>query len=126
MRLDADGESVPGTFTYAQRRAPCGPGNNQTLSVSFTPTDTTDYASTSATTTINILQATPTITWANPANIVGGTPLRAPSSTRPAHGRSLASARALRGTSATIPRQGRCWVSAPAKPFGELHADRYD
>ena len=32
-----------------------GAGNNQTLSVSFSPTDTTDYTSASGTATINVL-----------------------------------------------------------------------
>ena len=45
------------------------------LSVAFTPTDTTDYTTASATATINVLQATPTISWSNPANIVYGTAL---------------------------------------------------
>ena len=67
--------SVPGTFTYTQAAAPSWAGNNQTLSVTFTPTDTTDYTTASAAATINVLQATPTINWANPADIVFGTAL---------------------------------------------------
>ena len=74
-QLDATA-SVPGTFSYS---APVGTvlkaGNNQTLSVTFTPTDTTDYTTTTATALINVTQATPTITWANPASIVSGTAL---------------------------------------------------
>ena len=50
-------------------------GNGQTLSVTFTPTDTTDYATTTSTAMINVLQATSMITWSNPANIVYGRPL---------------------------------------------------
>ena len=68
--------SVAGTFTYTPAAGTVlGAGNNQTLSVSFTPTDTTDYTTASATATINVLQATPTISWSNPANIVYGTAL---------------------------------------------------
>src|SRR5262249_14233361 len=52
---------------------PAGP--NQTLKVTFTPTDTTDYATATASTTINVNAATPTLTWADPAAIVYGTPL---------------------------------------------------
>ena len=37
---------------------------NDTLSVTFTPTDTTDYTTATATATIAVAQATPTITWA--------------------------------------------------------------
>ena len=73
--LDATA-SVPGTFTYAP---PLGTvlnaGAGQTLSVTFTPTDTLDYATTTATATLNVLQATPTLEWGNPADIAYGTPL---------------------------------------------------
>ncbi len=74
-QLDATA-SVPGTFTYTPAAGTVlGAGNNQTLSVSFVPTDTTDYTSATATVEITVLQATPTITWANPANITYGTAL---------------------------------------------------
>ena len=79
-QLDATA-SVPGSFTYspiAGTVLPVGPG--QILSVTFTPTDTVDYTTASATTTINVLNpvlTTPTITWANPADITYGTPLSA-------------------------------------------------
>ncbi len=76
-QLDATA-NTPGTFTYTPAAGTVlGAGNDQTLSVSFTPTDTMDYTSATATVTINVLQATPTITWANPADIVYGTPLSA-------------------------------------------------
>jgi hypothetical protein len=52
-------------------------GNNQRLVVTFTPTDTTDYTTATATVAINVLPATPAITWANPANLVYGTALGA-------------------------------------------------
>ncbi|MGO9750201.1 MAG: MBG domain-containing protein [Solirubrobacteraceae bacterium] len=71
-QLDATA-SVPGTFTYTPAAgAVLGAGNNQSLSVSFTPTDTTDYTRATATATINVTQATPKISWTNPANIVYG------------------------------------------------------
>jgi hypothetical protein len=73
------GNSVPGTFTYTPASGTVmKAGNNQTLSVTFTPTDTTDYASpAAATTTITVSQATPKITWAAPAAITYGTALSA-------------------------------------------------
>ena len=46
-----------------------------TLNVSFTPTDTTNYTKASASVLINVTQATPTISWSNPTNITFGTPL---------------------------------------------------
>src|SRR5262249_4006565 len=44
-------------------------------SVTFTPTDSTDYKTATAATTIVVTRATPTITWPGPASIVYGTPL---------------------------------------------------
>ncbi len=74
-QLDATA-SVPGTFTYTPAAGTIlNAGNNQTLSVTFTPTDTTDYTDATATVAISVSQATPTLTWANPANIVYGTAL---------------------------------------------------
>ncbi len=71
-QLDATA-SVPGTFTYTPATGTVlNAGADQTLSVSFTPTDTTDYAAVAATVTINVDQATPTITWASPMNITYG------------------------------------------------------
>ena len=46
--------------------------------MNFTPADTTNYNSVNNTTVrINVLKATPVVTWSNPANIVYGTPLSA-------------------------------------------------
>jgi hypothetical protein len=49
-------------------------GNN-TLSVTFTPSDTTDYTTATASVVLYVGKATPTITWPKPADIVYGTPL---------------------------------------------------
>jgi ELWxxDGT repeat protein len=74
-QLDATA-SVAGTFAYTPTAGTVlKAGNGQTLSVSFTPTDTIDYTTATATVTINVARATPRITWANPANIVYGTAL---------------------------------------------------
>src|SRR5208337_28664 len=76
-QLDATA-NVAGTFTYTRAAGTVlGAGNNQSLSVSFTPSDTTDYTSAAGTATINVLPATPTISWTNPANILYGTALSA-------------------------------------------------
>jgi hypothetical protein len=70
--------SVPGTFVYTPTAGTVlGVGQGQTLLSTFTPTDTTDYASVTKTATINVCKATPTITWANPADITYGTALSA-------------------------------------------------
>ena len=44
-------------------------------SVTFTPTDTTDYTTASSTVTVNVAQATPTVVSVNPVNITYGTAL---------------------------------------------------
>ena len=72
IQLDATA-SVPGTFTYSP---PAGTvlhaGVNSNLSATFTPTDTTDYNGVSLSATINVLKASPIVSWSNPANIVYG------------------------------------------------------
>ena len=52
-------------------------GAGQTLSVTFTPTDTASYNAATATVAMTVLKATPLITWATPADIASGTPLSA-------------------------------------------------
>ena len=75
LQLDAT-TSVPGTFTYTPALgAVLRAGSGQALSVSFTPTDTTDYTTATATATINVEKATPSIAWADPADITYGTAL---------------------------------------------------
>ena len=65
-----------GTFTYTPSAGTVlTAGSGQTLSVSFTPTDTTDYTTATATATINVAKATPSIPWTNPADITYGTAL---------------------------------------------------
>jgi probable HAF family extracellular repeat protein len=76
-QLDATA-SVPGTFTYSPAAGTVlHAGSNQTLTVTFTPTDATDYAAATATVKLDVAQATPTIAWADPADLTAGTPLSA-------------------------------------------------
>ena len=74
-QLDAT-SSVPGTFVYTP---PIGTvlnaGSNQKLSTTFTPNDTVDYTTASASVSINVTKITPTITWKTPNNIMFRTPL---------------------------------------------------
>jgi hypothetical protein len=61
-QLDATA-SVPGTFTYTPPAGTVlGLGNNQPLSVSFQPTDATDYNDATATVTIDVVPPTSCIT----------------------------------------------------------------
>src|SRR5439155_814360 len=65
-----------GSFTYTPSTGTVlNVGNGQTLHVDFTPTDNTNYNVASKDVVINVLKATPTITWSNPADITYGTVL---------------------------------------------------
>src|SRR5438128_11811210 len=46
-------------------------GNGQSLSVTFTPTDTANYNGASKSVSINVLKATPVLSWSPVAIIVG-------------------------------------------------------
>jgi hypothetical protein len=67
--------SVPGSFAYTPAAATTPATGTDTLSVTFTPTDSTNYTSVTKTVQIIVNQATPVITWNNPANITFGTTL---------------------------------------------------
>jgi cyclophilin family peptidyl-prolyl cis-trans isomerase len=74
-QLDATA-SVLGTFTYSPAIGTVlHAGTGQVLSVTFTPNDTADYTTANARVTINVNKATPTITWATPADITQRTAL---------------------------------------------------
>src|SRR6185436_16974799 len=67
-QLNASVSGVTGTFTYSPIIGTVlNAGSNQTLSVTFTPADTTNYATATKTVTINVTKVTPTITWTTPA-----------------------------------------------------------
>ncbi len=71
-QLDAKA-SVAGTFAYSPAAGTVlSAGSGQTLSVTFTPTDTTDYTTATYTTTINVNQAPLTVTAANETMAHGG------------------------------------------------------
>jgi hypothetical protein len=74
-QLDAI-SSVPGSFTYnPQAGTVLGVGQQQQLTAILTPNDNINYTTASANVSINVTQATPTITCNNPADIIYGTAL---------------------------------------------------
>ncbi|HET9058419.1 MAG TPA: hypothetical protein VFN61_00745 [Acidimicrobiales bacterium] len=75
-QLDAT-SAVPGTFTYSPPAGTVLGAGTQTLSATFTPTDSADYTSVSATTTLIVDKATPTLNWPAAAGITYGTALGA-------------------------------------------------
>jgi hypothetical protein len=76
-QLDASSSGVAGTFAYTPASGTVLTAGSQTLSVTFTPADTTDYNTATAAVTLTVNKATPTITWATPAAITYGTALGA-------------------------------------------------
>ena len=77
-QLNATASAVPGTFVYLPAAgALLNAGNGQTLSVTFTPTDGANYTTATTIATINVLKATPAITWSDPASITYGAALSA-------------------------------------------------
>ena len=73
--LDAFAD-VAGTFVYSPIIGTVlSAGANQTLSATFTPTDTSDYGPATASVSINVDKSTPVITWPEPDDITYGDPL---------------------------------------------------
>ena len=61
---------MAGVFTYTPASgAVLNAGNAQNLHVDFVPTDTANYNNASKDVKINVLKATPVITWSNPSDI---------------------------------------------------------
>jgi hypothetical protein len=69
--------NVPGVFTYNPAAATVLPVGTQTLTVTFTPNDTTNYTTATKSVTITVIKAASVITWTPPSGIVYGTPLGA-------------------------------------------------
>jgi hypothetical protein len=70
-QLDAT-SPVAGSFAYSPAAGAVLVAGSQTLKATFTPSDTTDYSTASATVTLTVNEATPTITWPTPAAIAYG------------------------------------------------------
>jgi Flp pilus assembly CpaE family ATPase len=68
--------SVPGKFVYTPAAGTVLPAGTHTLSVAFTPADSTDYVEVQATVSLTVTEAQPiAITWPEPAAISYGTAL---------------------------------------------------
>jgi Bacterial Ig-like domain (group 3)/Abnormal spindle-like microcephaly-assoc'd, ASPM-SPD-2-Hydin len=74
VQLDAT-STVAGMFAYSPAAGTVLVSGSQTLSVTFTPTDATDYNTATATVAVTVNKVTPTITWATPGAITSGTAL---------------------------------------------------
>jgi len=69
--------SVAGTFSYSPAVGTVLAAGSHTITATFTPTDTTDYATATGTVSITVTTGAPVITWATPAAIAYGTALSA-------------------------------------------------
>jgi hypothetical protein len=75
-QLNATG-SVAGTIAYSPASGTTPSAGTQTLTATFTPTDTANYNSATRTVSLVVGKGTPTITWATPSAITFGTALSA-------------------------------------------------
>jgi hypothetical protein len=69
--------TVAGTFTYSPSAGTELTAGLETLTAIFTPTDTIDYPTATATVTLTVNKAIPAITWTTPSPITYGTALSA-------------------------------------------------
>ena len=74
VAIDITGAPLAGTFAYSPAAGTVLGVGTQTLSVTFTPSDTR-YASATSSVTLVVSKATPALTWAAPAAIPYGTAL---------------------------------------------------
>jgi hypothetical protein len=73
-QLDAT-STVAGTFSYAPAAGTVLSSGAHTITATFTPADTTDYATDTSSVSITVNEITPTITWPTPTAITYGTAL---------------------------------------------------
>ncbi len=110
--------TVPGAFVYTPNAGTVlSAGSAQTLSATFTPTDTANYNTATKSVTIDVAKATPVITWANPAGIVYGTALSAT---------QLNATTTVPGAFVYTPNAGTVLSAGSAQTLvDDVHADRH-
>ena len=74
--LDATA-NVPGSFAYTPAAGTVLKAGTQTLTATFTPSDTSTYSSATATVRLTVNQSAPAITWAPPSAVQQGTAISA-------------------------------------------------
>ncbi|PAW88952.1 MAG: hypothetical protein B9S26_10245, partial [Opitutia bacterium Tous-C4FEB] len=111
-QLNATG-SVAGTIAYSPASGTTPSAGTQTLTATFTPTDTANYNTATRTVSLVVGKATPTITWATPSAITFGTAL---SATQLNATGSVAGTIAYSPTSGTTPSVGTQTLTATFTP----------
>lgn len=106
--------SVTGSFAYSPATGARPEVGSQTLTVTFTPQDTTRYATATATRTLRVDKATPNLRWDTPAAVAQGTALTAASlSTAP---RALYGVQGSADAASFQTADGRTLAAAAASP----------
>jgi hypothetical protein len=111
-QLNASG-SVAGAIVYSPASGSTPSTGTQTLTATFTPTDTANYNTASGTVSLVVGKATPTLTWATPSAITYGTAL---SATQLNASGSVAGTIAYSPASGTTPSLGTQTLSATFTP----------
>ncbi len=96
--------TVAGTFAYTPPSGTVLTAGPHTLSVTLTPTDTTDYTTATKTVSLTVNQAAPAISWTVPAAITYGTALS---------GTQLNASSTVAGTFAYTPPSGTVLTAGP-------------
>jgi len=107
--------STVGTFNYSPAAGTMLGAGQQTLTTTFTPTDTADYTVATASVTVTVSKATPAITWGPPTAITYGTALSAT---------QLNATSTVAEPSPIHLRPERYW-SRPANADDNLHTNRH-
>jgi hypothetical protein len=112
-QLNATSSLAAGTITYSPASGTTPSAGTQTLTATFTPTDTTNYNTATGTVSLTVNKATPTLTWATPSTITYGTALSATQLNATA---SVAGSFAYSPASGSIPSVGTQTLSATFTP----------
>ena len=127
-QLDATA-NIPGKFTYQPAAGTLlAAGSGQTLSAAFTPADLTDYASTPASTTIDVAKATPVLKLSDPGGEFDGAAFGA-SVTIAGVANDSAPSASLEGVAPTLTYYSGTGTTGPhlgttARGSGRLHGRR--
>jgi hypothetical protein len=113
-----NGAPLPGRFTYSPAAGRVLAGGAHTLKATFTPADTTDYTTATASVTLQVNASTPDIAWATPAAITYGTELSGVQLAAKAtfHGASMAGSFAYTPAKGTAPGGGPQTLMVTFKP----------
>ncbi|MEI8090226.1 MAG: Ig-like domain-containing protein, partial [Opitutaceae bacterium] len=111
-QLNATG-SVAGTTVYSPASGTTPSAGTQTLTATFTPTDTANYNTATRTVSLVVGKATPTLTWATPSAITYGTALSATQLNATAN---VAGAIAYSPSTGTTPSAGTQTLTATFTP----------